>query len=173
MKVILMGYMGSGKSSVGKKLAETLGFPFKDLDAEIEQTEGMSISHLFSNKGEIYFRKRENAVLKELLSKKGDFVLSTGGGTPCYADSLEYMLKQQDTVSVYLKSSINTLSKRLFSEKSKRPVLAHLQTENDLLDFVRKHLFERSHYYAQADITINVDDISVKEAVEKILLKLF
>ncbi len=88
MKIVLIGYMGSGKSSVGKKLAEVLGISFMDLDDEIEKREHISIQKIFSKKGEIYFRKIEKEVLQTILIKRDSFVLATGGGTPCYADSM-------------------------------------------------------------------------------------
>lgn len=173
MKIVLIGYMGSGKSSVGKKLAAVLGIPFKDMDDEIEKQEGISIPKIFSEKGEIYFRKVEIEVLKNILSKSEGFVLATGGGTPCYADSMNFLLKQKDLVSVYLKTPIDVLTTRLFSEKENRPLLAHLKTEDNLNDFIRKHLFERGYFYNQAALTVENGGESVNETVEKIILKLF
>lgn len=173
MKIVLIGYMGSGKSSVGKKLAAVLGIPFKDMDDEIEKQEGISIPKIFLEKGEIYFRKVEIEVLKNILSKSEGFVLATGGGTPCYADSMNFLLKQKDLVSVYLKTPIDVLTTRLFSEKENRPLLAHLKTEDNLNDFIRKHLFERGYFYNQAALTVENRGESVNETVEKIILKLF
>lgn len=173
MKIVLIGYMGSGKSSVGKKLAAVLGIPFKDMDDEIEKQEGISIPKIFLEKGEIYFRKVEIEVLKNILSKSEGFVLATGGGTPCYADSMNFLLKQKDLVSVYLKTPIDVLTTRLFSEKENRPLLAHLKTEDNLNDFIRKHLFERGYFYNQAALTVENGGESVNETVEKIILKLF
>ncbi|MEH6764652.1 shikimate kinase [Aequorivita antarctica] len=173
MKIVLIGYMGSGKSSVGKKLAAVLGIPFKDMDDEIEKQEGISIPKIFLEKGEIYFRKVEIEVLKNILSKSEGFVLATGGGTPCYADSMNFLVKQKDVVSVYLKTPIDVLTTRLFSEKENRPLLAHLKTEDNLNDFIRKHLFERGYFYNQAALTVENGGESVNETVEKIILKLF
>lgn len=172
MKIILIGYMGSGKSSVGKKLAEVLNIPFMDMDSQIEKTEGISISRIFSEKGEIYFRKVENKILKKLLHQPDNFVLATGGGTPCYGDSMEYIMKQEDVVSVYLKPSLKNLVTRLAIEKDERPLLKHLNSEMELEDFIIKHLFERSFYYNQAAVTIDVASESIAETVEKIILKL-
>ncbi len=173
MKIVLIGYMGSGKSSVGKKLAAVLGIPFKDMDDEIEKQEGISIPKIFSEKGEIYFRKVEIEVLKKILSKPEGFVLATGGGTPCYADSMNFLVKQKDVVSVYLKTPLDVLTTRLFSEKENRPLLAHLKTEENLNDFIRKHLFERAYFYNQAALIVEHGGESVNETVEKIILKLF
>lgn len=173
MKILLVGYMGSGKSSVGKKLAEVLKIPFMDLDSEIEKTEGVTLPKIFSEKGEIYFRKVENEVLKKLLEHPNNFVLATGGGTPCYADSMDYILKKQDVVSIYLRTPLKVLVSRLMLEKDERPLLNHINSENELEDFIRKHLFERAFYYNQASVTIDVASESVAETVEKIILKLF
>lgn len=173
IKIILIGYMGSGKSSIGKALAEKLNLPFMDLDMEIEKREGKSISEVFSDKGEIYFRKRENQVLKEILSQTGNFVLATGGGTPCYADSLSFMIAQEDTRLVYLKVSLPTLTTRLMADKDNRPLLAHLPGEEEVNDFIRKHLFERSHYYSQAPVTINNENKSSDAIVAEIIETLF
>jgi len=165
--------MGSGKSSVGKKLAAVLGIPFKDIDDEIEKQEGISIPRIFSEKGEIYFRKVENIVLQSILKKTDSFVLATGGGTPCYGDSMKLILEQEDVTSIYLKPSLDTLVKRIILEKENRPVVAHLKTEEELNDFIRKHLFERAYFYNQAALIIENGEESVKETVEKIILKLF
>ena len=173
MKILLVGYMGSGKSSVGKKLAEVLKIPFMDLDSEIEKKEGVALPKIFSEKGEIYFRKVENEVLKKLLEHPNNFVLATGGGTPCYADSMDYILKKQDVVSIYLRTPLKVLVSRLMLEKDERPLLNHINSENELEDFIRKHLFERAFYYNRASVTIDVASESVAETVEKIILKLF
>lgn len=170
MKVILVGYMGSGKSSVGKLLASKLGISFYDLDVIIEEKEQQSISELFENKGEIYFRKLENTILKLVLQKEESFVLSLGGGTPCYHNNHE-MLLQEDVISVYLKGNAITLANRIQDEKVKRPLLSAV-TENDLIDFINKHLFDRSFYYHQVHHVISIDEKPLEQLVAEILLKL-
>ena len=89
MKVILLGYMASGKSTIGRLLAEEKGLKFINLDEYLEEKEEKSISDIFKDKGEIYFRLKENEYLKELLEKKESFVLSLGGGTPCYSSNMD------------------------------------------------------------------------------------
>lgn len=173
MKIVLVGYMGSGKSSIGKKLAEVLKLPFMDLDVEIEKAEGIPVPEIFSQKGEIYFRKIENKILKRVLDQPDNFVLATGGGTPCYGDSMDYILNQKDVESIYLRTPLKVLVSRLILEKDERPVLNHINSENELEDFIRKHLFERAFYYNQAGITIDVVSESITETVAKIILKLF
>ncbi|QQX75696.1 MULTISPECIES: shikimate kinase [Aequorivita] len=173
MKIVLVGYMGSGKSSIGKKLAEVVKLPFMDLDSEIEKTEGIAVSEIFSQKGEIYFRNIENKILKKVLDQPDNFILATGGGTPCYGDSMDYILKKQGVVSIYLRTPLKVLVSRLMLEKDERPLLIHINTENELEDFIRKHLFERAFYYNQAAVTIDVVSESITETVAKIILKLF
>jgi len=173
MKLVLLGYMGSGKSSVGTLLSEALQFQFTDLDHYIEMAEGMSISQLFQQKGEIYFRRNEATALAKIISEENKMVVATGGGTPCYGTIMADLLPNEDVVTVYLKSSLETLTRRLFAEKSKRPLIAHLETEDLLNDFIRKHLFERSFYYNQASIVLACDGLTPEAIVEKLILKLF
>jgi shikimate kinase len=170
MKVILVGYMGSGKSSVGKLLASKLRVSFYDLDTIIEENEQQSVTELFENKGEIYFRKLENTILKLVLQKTEPFVLSLGGGTPCYHNNHE-MLLQDDVVSFYLKGNAITLANRLQDEKVKRPLLSTVN-ENELIDFINKHLFDRTFYYHQVHHVISIDEKSLEKLVAEILLKL-
>ncbi|MBT8262879.1 MAG: shikimate kinase [Bacteroidia bacterium] len=173
MNLVLIGYMGSGKTAVGKALANTLNYPFKDLDLVIEDREGNPISKIFSDQGEIYFRKKESEILKELIDSQNKLVLSTGGGTPCYGDSMEFLLDHNNVKTIYLKSSLEVLSKRLYSEKNSRPLISHLKEEEELTDFIRKHLFERTHVYERSSEIINTDGLSIDEVVEEIVLKLF
>ncbi len=166
MKIILLGYMGCGKSKVGAFLAEKLQFSFYDLDQEIEKATEQSITALFKGKGEIYFRKKENEILKQFLKKDENFVLSLGGGTPCYYDNHE-LLQQKGVFSIYLKASVATLVNRLIKEKKHRPLL-HNQDEIALKDFINKHLFDRNFYYHQATKIVNVDDKSVEQIANEI-----
>ena len=172
MKVLLMGYMGSGKTAVGKKLSEKLDMPFIDLDQQISLEEQREIPEIFSTSGEIYFRKKETAVLEQLIASDAPMVLGLGGGTPCYGNNLQLIKDQKDVKLVYLKASLNILTKRLFEERAGRPLIAHLQRPEDLEDFVRKHIFERTYYYNQGDIIIDIDSKNVTEVVEDILIKL-
>ena len=156
MKIVLLGYMGSGKTTIGMKLAEFLDFDFLDLDHYIEEAEGVSIAEIFQSKGEIYFRKKEHDYLKKILSNKKDFVLSTGGGTPCYGVNMDVILNGTKNV-FYLKNSIKQLLNRLLSEKEHRPLIKNIE-DNDLPEFIGKHLFERSFFYERAHHTILCDD---------------
>jgi shikimate kinase len=170
MKVVLVGYMGSGKSSVGKLLGLQLGIPFYDLDAVIEDIEQLSISDLFEKKGELYFRKSENKILQQILHKDESFVLSLGGGTPCYYNNHELLL-QDGIVSFYLKATSAKLLERLQVEKESRPLVASLN-KDELLDFVNKHLFDRSYYYHQVNHVVAIDEKSVDQLVDEIVQQL-
>src|SRR5690606_39232933 len=122
MKIILLGYMGSGKTGVGSLLAENLKLPFLDLDHEISRAEGREIPEIFSRSGEIYFRRKEAEILQQLLEEgPADFVLSVGGGTPCYGKNLELIKAHPTALSIYLKTSLEELTRRLWMEKDSRP----------------------------------------------------
>lgn len=169
MKIVLLGYMGSGKSTLAQLLAENLKLDVIDLDAYIVEREGMSISALFENKGEIYFRLQESKYLKEILGHENDLILSLGGGTPCYADNMEVIKNR--SISIYLKASIDTLCTRLRNEKDQRPLIASLK-EDQLKEFVAKHLFERRNFYEQATSTITIDHKTIEELLGEILQSL-
>ena len=167
MKIILLGYMGSGKSTVAKELARALNLPFIDLDDYIIDKEKKSIKEIFEIKGEIYFRLQESKYLKELLDHSEDAVLALGGGTPCYANNMELIKKE--SLSVYLKGGIATICQRLRSEKQQRPLIASLNDEQ-LTEFVAKHLFERRNFYEQATQSISIDNKSVHELLQELLV---
>lgn len=173
MNIILIGYMGSGKSLIGKQLAQKLNVNYIDLDDYIQNKEKASITEIFQNKGEIYFRKIEHQHLKELLSNSTNAVIALGGGTPCYGNNIEIIKTAENAVSVYLKTAIPTLVNRLFKEKNNRPLISHISDTNALTEFVGKHLFERSPYYQQSNLAINTDDKTSELIVENIVSKLF
>jgi len=164
--LFLLGYMGSGKSSIAKLLSQRLRISFKDLDDCVENETQMSINSIFETKGEIWFRKKEHDVFKELMVSSESFVLALGGGTPCYANNHE-LLKWKSVVSVYLKTSVETLCERLSDEKSARPLIAG-KNPQELQDFIAQHLFERSYYYNHATHTVSTDGKSPSEIVTAI-----
>lgn len=170
-KIVLLGYMGSGKSTIGKLLANKLDCQFIDLDQYIEKEEGQTIPYIFKNKGEIYFRKKEHHYLKEVLALKQDVILSLGGGTPCFAGNMD-VVKNAGVSSIYLKLSIPTIVKRLAYEKAERPLIAHIEKEEDLVEFIGKHLFERSYYYNQAEHVVSVDEETPEQIIDAIYSKL-
>jgi len=166
MKIVLIGYMGSGKSAIAKDLSKKMNLKFIDLDNYIEDNENLKIGKIFKNKGEIYFRVKENQYLRDILNHQEDIILATGGGTPCYANNME-MIKEK-SISVFLKGSIQTLYDRLVDEKEKRPLIQDIP-QQDLKEFIAKHLFERNNFYDKADITINIDDKSIADISNEII----
>lgn len=172
MKIFLTGYMGSGKSLVGKKLAAALNYDFLDLDDHIEILSSQTIHEIFEKKGELYFRNLETRVLKDVLEETANMVISLGGGTPCYGNNFDMIREAANTKTVYLKASVENLTSRLFAEKLHRPVISHLETREALEEFIRKHLFERAFYYNQSEIIINVDQKTPEEIVRELSEKL-
>ena len=158
--------MGSGKTTVGKLLAERSELQFLDLDDFIEKKEKMAIADIFENKGELYFRKKEHRYLTEVLEQQDDFILSVGGGTPCYGNNLEVILNSTDTV-FYLKVPIPQLVQRLSEQKAQRPLIRHIP-DDELPDFIGKHLFERSGFYNQAHTVIDCGSKEPTLVVEEI-----
>ncbi len=172
MKILLLGYMGSGKSTVGQQLAQVLHIPFYDLDLEIEKETKKTISEIFKSKGEIFFRKTEYEVLLKLLEAKDNYVLALGGGTPCYGNVMQEVKNRKDVVTIFLHVPIAALTERLFPERNKRPLISHLETKEVLNDFIRKHIFERTFYYNQATRKVQAD-AAVDTIVSEIVLPLF
>lgn len=173
MKVFLVGYMASGKTTIGNELAKKMNFEFIDLDQYIERREDLTVSEIFKLKGEIYFRKKEAFYLSELISGQSNAIVSLGGGTPCYGNNMELLLGSKNSTTIYLKASLKELVNRLIKDKQNRPLIAHLETEDELFEFIGKHLFERSNYYSRASKVINVDNKLTEEIIEEIVFSLF
>ncbi|MWW25447.1 shikimate kinase [Algibacter lectus] len=173
MIIVLIGYMASGKSTIGKRLAKKLNYNFIDLDDLIESKENASVSEVFKSKGEIYFRKQEALYLREQLQSKEDIILSVGGGTPCYSNNMDAILGAENVKSVYLKASIPTLIEKLMKKKATRPLIAHIETEEAMGEFIGKHLFERAYYYNQANVKVSIDGRSKKEVTKDVFDSLF
>ncbi len=167
MKIVLLGYMASGKTSIGKRLSNGLSMSFLDLDDYIIEKEGMSIAKIFEEKGEVYFRLIENKYLKEILAKDEDFILALGGGTPCYANNMD-AINKTDATSIYLNGSTATMIERLIRKKAKRPLVASL-SDDKIPEFVAKHLFERRPFYEQAKLSIKIDGKKKKEVAEELI----
>lgn len=165
MKIILLGYMASGKSTISKLLAKKLQIEAIDLDDYIVEKEGLNINDIFKTKGEIYFRLQENKYLLELLNNKNNFVLALGGGTPCYANNMDLIMKMRN--SIYLKANLNTLFDRLKNEKEDRPLISSLNDEK-LKEFIAKHLFERGQFYGQASHIVNIDNKTIATIVDQV-----
>ena len=147
MKYFIVGYMASGKSTFGKELAKDKGLPFLDLDECVESREGRSISEIFAKEGEEYFRKREREILHEICNETDEFVLATGGGTPCFFDNMDYM--NQEGTTVFLNTSSLVIVDRLKRQRADRPLLA-MYSDDELEFFVREHLESRLPFYLKA-----------------------
>lgn len=166
MKIVLLGYMGSGKSTVARLLGDQLKLKAMDLDALIVSEAGQNIPEIFAKKGEIFFRKLEHQVLKNTLESSESFVLALGGGTPCYGGNMDIILEATSQV-FYLKMGIPALAERLRSEKEERPLISHIKDE-ELPEFIGKHLFERQPFYMQANHILNCDNKSAEDIVQEI-----
>ena len=164
MKIVLVGYMGAGKTAIGKILAEKMNLPFFDLDQLIENEEKNTIAAIFDKKGELYFRKLERKCLENFLQVQQNYILALGGGTPCYFDNFK-LYQADDINSIYLKANLTTLVSRLYFNLQNRPLLQNFDKEA-LTEFVAKHLFERNSYYNQVTLVQPTDENSIQEISE-------
>ncbi len=168
MKIVLLGYMGSGKSTIARLLSSDLKIKSFDLDQIIEEDSKMSVKQIFAEKGEVYFRKLDHNILLDFINKNDNYILSLGGGTPCYYNNMEMINAQVGIKTIYLNVSLNALFERLIHEKSQRPLIASLANE-ELKEFLAKHLFERNTYYNQALLKININNQTPNQIVDEIL----
>ena len=162
MKIVLTGFMGSGKTSVGRELGRRLGYPFIDTDTLIEEREGKPISLIFKEKGEDHFRKIERSVVRQ-VSLKGDIVIATGGGVIKDRRNVDN-LRSRGTI-IWLKADPAIILKRVATEGGKRPLL----DVEEPLEEIRKLLAEREGLYLQSDISINTDYITTGETAQEII----
>ena len=160
-RIILVGYMGSGKTTVGKALSKATGMMFYDLDWYIESRMHTTVSKLFSERGEEAFRKIEYNMLHEVAEFE-DVIISCGGGTPCFFDDMDYLNQQGDVV--YLKATPEVLYKHLLMAKVERPLLKD-KTPEELIAYITEHLKERAPFYEKARHTL---DVSVLDNHDKI-----
>jgi len=161
-RIFLVGYMGSGKSAMGRLLANRLGYCFIDLDQYIEGKFHKTIAQLFRDEGEAAFREKERACLREV----GEFektVIATGGGAPCFFDSMDYMNRQG--VTVYLKLRPGQLVERLLKGKAGVRPLIHGKTPDELLVYIETMLAHRSGFYEKAQRVIEGND---REIIDRI-----
>lgn len=147
MKYFLVGYMACGKTCYGREMAERLGIRFIDLDRYIEERERCGIPEIFAAGGEEAFRKRESRYLQEVCELYENFVLSTGGGTPCFNQNMEYMNRLGETI--FLNTDREVIVERLLRNRHRRPLLDGLES-GEVRAFVNKHLEERLPFYLQA-----------------------
>jgi len=153
-KIFLIGYMGSGKTTVGKQLAKELDLPFIDMDVFIENRYHKSISAIFEEKGEAGFREIERKALFEIIEFE-NVVISTGGGLPCFFDNMDVM--NQAGTTIYLKVSVKELAKRLKNGKQKRPLIKD-KSQEEIKDFITENLEKREKFYNKATFIFETDD---------------
>jgi shikimate kinase len=165
MLIFLIGYMGSGKSTVGKKLAKLLQYGFADLDDHIEKRGGRRIADIFALEGEEEFRRLERLYL-EKLCKLENYVIASGGGTACFGKNIALM-KNSGKV-VYLKLTAASLAKRLLQSDNQRPLLKNTGNKS-LENFIEEHLAQREKFYGQADLVVNGVSLDVKVLAQQII----
>jgi len=155
-RIFIIGFMGSGKSYWGKIWGEVSGLPFFDLDKMIEEGEGKSISEIFGEDGEDHFRKLETQYLHSFADKDG-FILSCGGGVPCFNNNMEWM--NEHGLTVYLRVSVAVLVQRLMDDMTERPLIKD-KDPGKLIGFVEGMLEKRESYYSMANTIISEDQVS-------------
>lgn len=165
-KIVLIGFPGSGKTTVGKKLASRLSLPFFDTDSHFEDKYCISIPDFFQKYGETYFRICERAVLEELLNLETDSVIATGGGLPCYRDSLD--LINEKSLSVYLKMSSSSLVTRLSSSHRVRPLIREMSLP-ELTNYVETTLISREIFYNRAQLIYKGENMVIADLVSALV----
>lgn len=168
MKIFLIGLMGSGKSALGKKVSQSIKLPFIDLDVAIEQQEGMPVFEIFSKKGQEYFRNTEAAVLRKQSEAK-EFVMATGGGTPCFHGGMDFM--NETGITIFLNTYIPEIVKRLDGpQQSLRPLLNELP-EQTLEEKLKTMLQKRLPFYEQAHFTLDGTNASAWDVLQLVTKK--
>ena len=160
-RIIIIGYMGAGKTTVGKALSKELNIPFYGLDWYIESRMRKTVPQIFAERGEEGFRKIEHNLLHEVAEFE-NVIISCGGGTPCFYDNMDYLNAQGDTV--YLKASPEVLYGHLKIGKTERPLLKN-KTPEEMQEYIREQLDKREEYYLQAK---HVLDVNLMDNYEKI-----
>ena len=167
MKIYLIGFMGSGKTTIGRQLAQQTGFNFVDTDRFIEMRQGMTVAEIFEQRGQDAFRCMEHNLLLELKAYESA-VISTGGGMPCYHDNMNLMLDSGKVI--YLKTSPQELVKRLSHAREERPLIMK-KTDEEMLQYIIEQLSVREPFYNRANSIIQTENYSIDELLEIILQK--
>lgn len=155
LRIYLIGFMGCGKTYWGNKWAALSGLSFFDIDGMVEEEQGKSAAEIFAEDGEERFRELETLALRS-MGNTNNYIVATGGGTPCFNDNITWMNK--NGTCIYLKSSPESIYKRLIHEKEKRPLIKGLQDE-ELLYYISEKIKEREIFYNQSEIIIDVDHL--------------
>jgi len=167
-KIYLIGYMGAGKTTLGRLLAAEMGVPFIDLDDSIETRYSTTVGMLFSEKGEAGFREIERDLLRE-VSQNDNAVISTGGGAPLFHNNMEYM--NREGLTVYLKVSPEELVARLKTEQEKRPLIRG-KSEAELMAFVSETLAKREKTYALSHLTFCAENLDSEKEIQQTVTNL-
>ena len=167
MRIYLLGLMGSGKTTIGKKLAKKLNYQFVDLDEVIEQKYGCSIAEYFEKYGEDSFRVVEQQTLRESF-QHNDAVVSTGGGVPCFFNNMDEIL--EFGVSIYLMADVNLLVQRLKGGTDQRPLIKNKSIE-ELKEYLRQMTLKREVFYKRANLIIDAKDLTVEKILDELDLK--
>jgi len=157
--------MGCGKSHWGRQLSQKLQIPFFDLDEKVEEQEGKTITEIFAEEGEEYFRLLEKDVLHLLTESHESFIMATGGGTPCFYNTIDYLNAKGTTV--WINCSVDCLFQRLKKEKEKRPLIRSI-TDEELRTYIIRKYSTRKIYYRKAKLIITEDDVSLDKLVDSI-----
>lgn len=161
-RIFLIGYMGAGKTTLGKAFSRELGLTFIDLDWYIEERFHKTVQQLFSERGEQGFRELEQKMLHEVAEFE-DVVISAGGGTPCFFDNMDYMNACGDTV--FLQVEPEVLFRRLKVAKQQRPLLAN-KSDEELMNFICEALQNRHPFYSQAKLLFRADELEDKSQIQ-------
>jgi shikimate kinase len=166
MKIFLIGFMGSGKTHWGRQLSAKLELPFYDLDSVIVEREHRTVADIFEESGEEYFRYQEKEMLESIVVEMESFILSCGGGTPCFFNNIEFMKKSGKVI--WLNTSVDILKQRLVKERQTRPLISEVNDE-ELRRYIVKKLSERRMYYQQADVTVSEESTNLEELIQLLL----
>lgn len=167
MRIFLTGYMGCGKSTIGRKVAALMGMNFIDLDKYIEERNFKSVPDIFAQEGEVAFREKERQALLEVAQFE-DIVIGTGGGAPCFFDNMEQMNKAG--ITIYLAPDNATLAYRLLKSKTERPLIAG-KSKEELIEFIETALQKRAPFYEQSKIVIRGKNDVLPEEVKQLIEK--
>jgi shikimate kinase len=171
-RIILIGYMGAGKTTIGKILAKDLGIPFYDLDWYIETRMRKKVKQIFDERGEEGFRIIEKNMLHEVAEFE-DVVVACGGGTPCFFDNMEYLVGQGDVV--YLRGTPDVLFRHLKMGKGVRPLLLG-KSDEELLEYIKENVEKREEFYMKANHIVDIpcmeDEDKILDTTEKIKTEL-
>lgn len=166
MKVFLIGFMGSGKTTLGRELANMLQWSFVDLDEYIEEKHHTTILRLFDSSGQDYFRRVESQALREVTQTEENIIIATGGGTPCYHDGMHFMKKEG--LAIYLKVSVEVLVERLLSSIKERPLLSN-RNPLELKREIGELLSSRVGCYEQSEVTVENEAQGTAKVLNQII----